>query len=286
MKVCLYWLAVSLFLISNITFSDSGLLTNSSVTHGKPNHSCPQFQIYGYPSTTDIKILRRSFYTCRVGYAALYDPAERTPLWVAEHVKKINFSGNAERDELDFISDIDIPSGALPHPSDYAGSGFDKGHMAPAANFKSSQLAMNATFRFANAIPQTPQSNRGVWKQLEDATRDLAIRRGDLYVITGPIFIEPLRTKLKGRVSIPNATFKILIDPKHASMTGFVIPNTSSPGKNFRIYQVKVREIEKLTGLNFNPNLPRAIADKMEAVNGGDWPMPSYKPRLTQPSLH
>lgn len=274
MEVRLYWLALSLFLISNIAFSDSGLPNIPSVTHGKPNLNCPQFQIYGYPLTTDAKILRRSFYACRIGYAALYDPAERTPLWVAEHVKKINFSGNAERDELDFIPDNDIPSGALPRPSDYAGSGFDKGHMAPAANFKSSQVAMNSTFRFANAVPQTPQSNRGLWKQLEDATRELAIRRDGLYVVTGPIFIGSKRAKLRGRVSIPNATFKILIDPKHSSMTGFVIPNNSSPGKDFRIYQVKVREIERLTGLNFNPNLSRTLADKLEAINGGDWPMP------------
>lgn len=83
--------------------------------------------------------------------------------------------------------------------------------------------------------------------------------------------------KLKGRISIPNAVFKILIDPKQATMTGFVIPNNSALGKDFRIYQVKVREVEKLTGLDFNPRLTRALADKMEAVNGGDWVMPSGK---------
>jgi len=61
-------------------------------------------------------------------------------------------------------------------------------------------------------------------------------------------------------------------------MTGFFVPNNTSVGKDFRIYQVKVRTIEKLTGLNFNPNLSRALADKMEAENG-DWVMPSEKAR-------
>lgn len=274
MKLFLYWLAVSLLLISSTTFSDSSLPPKTSVTQGRPNKNCPQFQIYGYPSTTDTKILRRGFYTCRIGYAALYDPAERTPLWVSEHVRRINFSGNAERDQLDFIQDTDIPVDALPRNSDYVGSGFDKGHMAPAADFKSSQLAMNATFRFANAVPQTPESNRGVWKQLEDATRELAIRRGDLYVITGPVFLKSPRVKLKNRVSIPDATYKIIVDPKRQTMTAFVVPNNSLIGQSFRIYQVKVREVEKLTGLNFNPDLPRNLADEMEAVKGGDWPMP------------
>lgn len=140
--------------VSTETFAQRG-----TVTQGKPNPNCTQFQVYGYPATSDTKILRRGFYTCRIGYAALYDPAERTPLWVAEHVMPTNFAGAAERDQLDFIPDPDIPFGALPFQADYERSGFDKGHMAPAANFRSSQLAMNATFRFANAIPQTPQSN-------------------------------------------------------------------------------------------------------------------------------
>lgn len=285
MELQLRFLLLNLALFSGISFADVFTQGVPSVTQGKPNIKCPQFQTYGYPVTTNSKILRRGFYTCRIGYAALYDPAERTPLWVAEHVRKSNFSGNAERDELDFVPDFDIPSGAMANSLDYASSGFDKGHMAPAANFKSSQVAMNATFRFANAVPQTPQSNRGVWKKLEDATRELAIRRGELYVITGPIFFGSTRTKLNHRVSIPNATYKVIVDPRRNSMTGFVVPNNSTPGKNFRIYQVKVREIEKLTGLNFNPNLPRAMADKMEAVDGGDWPMPGDKTWLKQYSM-
>lgn len=273
MELCGRWIALSLLLLPSFAIADTVSQT-TSVTKGKPNLNCPQFQIYGYPSSSSTKMVQRGFYTCRIGYAALYDPAEGTPLWVAEHVSRINFSGNAERDQIDFILDPDIPSGAMPRPSDYENSGYDKGHMAPAANFKSSQRAMNATFRFANAVPQTPQSNRGVWKQLEDATRELAVRRGGLYVISGPIFSSKIRTKLNDRVSVPNATFKILIDAKRGSMTGFVVPNTSSPSRDFRVYQVKVRDVERLTGLNFNPQLSRSLADRMEVLNSGDWPMP------------
>jgi endonuclease G len=280
MELHLRWLVGSLFFLASYVLADTSVKAPSSVTQGRPNPNCPQFQIYGYPSIADPKILRRGFYTCRIGYAGLYDPAERIPLWVAEQVKKSNFSGNAERDQLDFFQDTDIPVDALPRASDYAGSGFDKGHMAPAANFKSSQVEMNATFRFANAVPQTPESNRGVWKQLEDATRELAIRRGDLYVVTGPVFLQSPRVKLKNRISIPDATYKIIVDPKRQMMTGFVIPNNSSLGQNFRSYQVKVREIERLTGLNFNPDLPRKLADEMEAVQGGDWPMPNDRKKL------
>lgn len=79
-------------------------------------------------------------------------------MWVAERLTNSNFASNAERDQLDVIPDPDIPYGALPFNSDYEGLGYDKWYMAPAADFKSSQAAMNATFRFGNVVPQTPQS--------------------------------------------------------------------------------------------------------------------------------
>jgi endonuclease G, mitochondrial len=279
-KFCIRLLLV-LFLSSNCVqakgpakLADFGISNGSSVTQGTPNTQCPQFQGFGYPTASDTKILRRAFYTCRIGYAGLYDPAGRTPLWIAEHLVKSDLVGNANRDGLDFIADPDIPSGALPKSDDYANSGFDKGHMAPAADFKNSQAGMIASFQFSNAVPQTPQSNRHIWKDLEESTRELASRRGELYVITGPIYSTIPRVQLKGRVSIPDATYKILIDPKTKSMTGFVVPNTSTPGKDLRIYQVKVREIEKLTGLNFNPDLSQVEADKLESITGGDWVIP------------
>lgn len=231
------------------------LTQGNSITQGTPNKNCPQFQFFGYPAIDDAKILRRAFYTCRLGYAGLYDPAERTPLWIAEHITKSNILGDADRDNMDFVADPDMPTGAMPTSSDYSKSGYDKGHMAPAADFKYSYAAMLATFQFSNAVPQTPESNRHIWKDLEESTRELANRRGELFVVTGPIFTTMPHAKLKERVSIPDATYKILIDPAARSMTGFVVPNSSNPGKDFRIYQVKVREVERLTGMNFNSQL-------------------------------
>lgn len=253
---------------------DLAISEGASVTQGTPNTNCPQFQVFGYPTTSDPKVLRRAFYTCRIGYAGLYDPFERTPLWIAEQLVKNNLAGDADREGMDFIADPDIPAGAMPKPADYSKSGYDKGHMAPAADFKQSMTAMNATFQFANAVPQTPESNRHIWKDLEESTRELASRRGELYVVTGPIYSTTPRNQLKGRVSIPDATYKILIDPKAKSMTGFVVPNTNNPGKDFRAYQVNVREIEKLSGLNFNSQLTQVEADRLEVATGGDWIMP------------
>lgn len=134
------WFGGLLFFLSSLVLADTYVTTQktTSVTSGQPNPNCPQFQAFGYPSTNNPKILRRGFYTCRIGYAALYDPAEKTPLWVAQRLTKSSFAANAERGQLDFIPDPDIPYGAMPFDSDYEGSGYDKGHMAPAGDFKSS----------------------------------------------------------------------------------------------------------------------------------------------------
>jgi endonuclease G len=186
---------------------------------------------------------------------------------------KEKLDGTADRSGLDFSADPDIPVGALPKSNVYSSSGYDKGHMAPAGDFKSSQTAMVQTFQFGNAVPQTPENNRHLWKALEETTREMANRRGELYVITGPIFSNLKRNKIKNSVSIPDSIYKILIDPEAKMMTGFVIPNIASLGRDFGEYQVSVRTIENLTGLDFNPKLNRSESDKLEA-GGSNWLIP------------
>lgn len=255
---------------------DFEISTSHSVTKGYQNSNCPQFQAYGYPVSKDENIVKRSYFTCRLGYAGQFDPSEKTPLWSAEHITAENTQGQASRDDLDFIPDPEIPTNLSAFDKDYSRSGYQKGHMAPAADFKYNQLAMNETFFYSNAVPQAPQHNMHIWNYLEAATRELANRRGELYVITGPIYSSNPHLKLKNNVSIPDAIFKVLVDPKTKSMTAFIIPNNDNVGEDYNPYQVTVREVEKVSGLNFNPSLSRSESDKLE-VSGGDWIMP--KPR-------
>jgi len=76
--------------------------------------------------------------------------------------------GEASRKSDNFINDTKIP---MLTNKDYAGSGYDKGHLVPAEDFAYDDSLQNLTFRFYNCIPQTPNLNRGKWKGIESKTR-------------------------------------------------------------------------------------------------------------------
>ncbi len=254
-----------------------------SVVHGQQNPNCPQFQVFGFPVPKTEGVLERSYSTCRIGYAGLYDPEIKTPLWVAERISRNDLKGLAKREGLDFEDDPQIPS--IDGTEHYKRSGFDKGHLAPAADFRWSQEAMRQSFLFSNAVPQNPTHNRKIWAYLESMVREMAARRGTLVVVTGPVFTQPVSWLRFGRVSqthrldaipVPANLFKVIVDPASRDMTAFVIPNDDQRGEDPRLYQVSVREVERLTGLDFNPVLPRAEADRLEA-NGQAWVLPKFR---------
>ena len=190
-----------------------------SVAQGHSNTDCPQFQAYGYPQTTDERIRHRAFYACRPGYAGMYDPAEKTSLWIAERLSSSAISGRASRKGIDFDEDPQIPSGANARLEDYRGSGYDKGHLAPAGDYRANQALMNQTFLLSNAVPQNPDHNRGIWANLEASIREMTARRGDLYVITGPVYTNPRRSKIGRGVSVPDALYKVVVDVGRHEMT-------------------------------------------------------------------
>jgi DNA/RNA endonuclease G (NUC1) len=95
----------------------------------------------------------------------MYDAEVKTPLWVAERIKRDDLKGVAKRDGLDFQDDPQVPP--LDGGNQYKRSGFDKGHLAPAADFRWSQEAMNQSFIFSNAVPQNPTHNQKIWGNLE-----------------------------------------------------------------------------------------------------------------------
>ncbi len=202
----------------------------------KTPNTCPEHYPFGQPTTTDEKVLRRSFYTCRVGYATQFDPATKTPLWVAEVLKIENLKSSvASRENESFVPDPNIPNPAQASQKDYHASGYDQGHMAPAADMKFNALAMTQSFYYSNIVPQVGNNmNRGIWQELEKKTRSLAIRNDGAYVVTGPIFEENRGTIGHSKVSIPSHLFKIIYFPKQKEIIAFLMPNAPLP-KTFKL---------------------------------------------------
>ncbi len=135
--------------------------------------------------------------------------------------------------------------------SDYRGSGYDRGHMAPAADFRYSAEAMSSSFLLSNMVPQYHNANAGVWSAIESFAREKAGSLGRVTVISGPIVSINGETIGNG-VCVPTHTFKVIIEPS-GQTTAFVVPNTKdASAQPPYTYEVPVSEVEQLSHIPFN----------------------------------
>lgn len=227
--------------------------------HATSLRNCGEYTKLGIPGN-DGELL------CRKGYALAYDPARKTPFWVAEHLTKERVSAVLARSN-DFRPDPDLEPEQRAELSDYAASGYDRGHMAPAGDMRWDEQAMSESFYLSNMSPQVGAGmNRGIWKQLEQNVRDWASSRGEVYVYTGPIYPERglVKTIGKGKVAVPTHFYKIIYDPARAECIAFIMPNMKLKTSAMASYIVTVRDIEEKTGLNFLSKLKKRIQDVVE----------------------
>lgn len=212
------------------------------------------------------KILKRSNYTVS------FNRNWNLPNWVAWELNKDETRGKNNRNE-EFTSDPDLPKDNQVESWDYSGSGYDRGHMCPAGDNHFDAKAMNESFYMSNICPQDHELNKGKWNDLEIACRRWANRYGELYIVCGPI-IDKRNGKRIGKeheVIVPEKFFKVVLitSTKPVRAIGYIFENNSSE----RPYKVHtVDEIEKITGMDFFPNLPDNIEDMVESrYETSDW---------------
>jgi endonuclease G len=189
---------------------------------------------------------------CYLEFAVTYSGSTRTPLWSAEHLTVRQLRTSVPRKDA-FHIETALPVTVQAKPADYAKSGYDMGHMTP-ANDASTAESEWQTFSLANMVPQFPRLNRGIWAKIEKATRSLAVRDGELFVVTGPVFgkSSPL---INGRVAIPKQTFKAIYDPSSQQASAYVADNDKS--RTLRAMSIKA--LAKLVGIDVFPSLSAAI---------------------------
>ncbi len=107
------------------------------------------------------------------------------------------------------------------------------------------------SFTLANMVPQDSMNNRGVWEQIESAVRRMAVQRGDLYVITGPLFIGSSVQQLNGRVLVPTHIYKLVYDLKRNEGAAYLVKNVDTKD----VQQLTIEEIGKLSGFDFLPTI-------------------------------
>ena len=208
----------------------------------------------------------------RPGYALGYIEYHEQPAWVVYRLTKEQALTKAAKRGNDFKEDPDIPTGSATL-ADYRRSGYDRGHLAPAADMAYSFKTMGDSFFMSNMSPQKPQFNRGVWKDLEAQVRSFAISEHDVYIVTGPILPKTKAVTIgSNKVTVPTHYYKVVYDrTPPEKMIGFILPNDGSD-KPLQDFAVTVDAVEAATGLNFFSVIPQPRQEQLEStISVKDW---------------
>ncbi|MDN3397860.1 DNA/RNA non-specific endonuclease [Psychrobacter sp. APC 3426] len=213
---------------------------------------CSQ-SFYGgiYPEFTNTKLSNNTQALCMDGFAVMYSGVSRTPLWSAEYLDRKRLRQAKEIDREDsFHEESRLPKSARASLSDYSGSGYDRGHLAPNANMATRSQQYDS-FSLANIAPQSPRNNRYIWRNIESATRYLTQQYGEVYTITGVAFTGKKTKQLAKRVLVPSHFFKAVYIPATNQAGVYYAPNDESE----RIDVISLDELTAEIGIDVLPVL-------------------------------
>lgn len=199
-------------------------------------------------------------------YMVGYSEKLKNPLWVTYKVtdQKVSYGKRPG-----FSADWRSLSGIT--TSDYTGSGYDRGHLAPnyVIGSRYGVKAQTETFLMTNISPQKSNLNQKSWQRLESAAADHFTQKfSEFWVVTGPIFSEEPKLIKKASIAIPDAFYKIFIAPGNEQQAPKVLamrfPQTAKPNASLMRFVTSVDKIEAETGLDFFTQLPDDIENKIE----------------------
>lgn len=235
---------------------------------------CSQ-SFYGgvYPEFTNTKLDKKTQALCMDGFAVMYSGVSRTPLWSAEHLdrRRLQQAKTIDREDS-FHEESRLPKSMRASLSDYSGSGYDRGHLAPNANMATRSQQYDS-FSLANIAPQSPRNNRYIWRNIESATRYLTQQYGEVYTITGVAFTGKKTKQLTERVLVPSHFFKAVYIPATNQAGVYYAPNDESE----RIEVISLDELTAKVGIDVLPVLDRqtkaqAFALPLKAGESADLP--------------
>jgi endonuclease G len=208
----------------------------------------------------------------RCGYTVSYNQKLKLPNWVFWHLTKERADGDVKRPGNAWQEDMDVPEPRA-NSDDYRGSGWSRGHMCPAGDNKWDTEAMSESNLLSNMCPQHASLNSGLWNVIERDCRKWAVKYGEVYIVSGPVFMKKKHETIgSNKVVVPEAFFKVVLcltgKPK---ALGVVVRNTEGTKKK-DLYYNSIDEVERITGYDFFPALPDDIENKIEAkANIRDW---------------
>jgi endonuclease G, mitochondrial len=215
-------------------------------------------------SKSNVEIVRHTAFI--LSYQEEYELAS----WVLHKLVKEAAYGREQRSN-EFIPDPKVESGSAV-TQDYSRSGYDRGHLCPAGDFRHDKELQDETFYMSNMAPQAPDFNRGIWNDLENKVRSWVKKRGELIIVTGPILRKNLPTIGRmNQIAVPEKFYKIIYDPAREEAIAFLFPNEGSV-ELVKSFTISIDELEVMTGIDFFEKLPDLLERKIESDNNiNDW---------------
>lgn len=250
------------------------IICSLSFAHADDLTQCTE-SFYGgvYPEFINPKLSADTQPLCMDGFAVMYSGVSRTPLWSAEYLtrKRLQQAKQIDREDS-FHEESRLPESMRATLSDYSGSGYDRGHLAPNADMATRSQQYDS-FSLANIAPQSPRNNRYIWRNIEAATRYLTQQYGEVYTVTGVAFTGKKTKQLAGRVLVPSHFFKAVYIPAINQAGVYYAPNDESE----RIEIISVDELAAHTGIDVLPVLDpqtkaQALALPLTASEGLETP--------------
>lgn len=193
-----------------------------------------------------------------------FNPELHIPNWVSWELLGTETSGEEERADK-FTTDTNVDGCAT--TNDYRGSGYDRGHIAPAADMRWNQTAMQQSFMMTNIAPQLHSLNGGAWKKLEEKCRIWAQVDSAIIIIAGPVTTDPIDEYIgETQVAVPQRFFKVIASPwaNPPRGIGFIMPNGKVKG-GMQAAAVTIDDVEAATGHDFFSQLPDSIEQMIES---------------------
>ena len=223
------------------------LLASAPVVAG----GCPAHYMDGrLPEIRNQKLAAATRELCFEVFGVMHSGVTRTPLWSAEHLRADSVeAAHVLPRENSFHAEPQLPTSQRAELSDYARSGFDRGHMSPNGDMPDLQ-SQHESFTLANMVPQDADINRHVWAAIEAVVRKMAKQEGALYVITGPAFIGDSLRKV-GNVMVPSHVYKLVYSPRQHAGAAWFIENRP----NAQYQAISIAQLEQAIGIDLLPSL-------------------------------
>ena len=212
-------------------------------------------------------VVSHSYYT--LSYSEEHEQAE----WVYYTLNSNQLNSAVERTD-NFRPDPKVRTSSA-QLYDYKGSGYDRGHLAPAADMKYNSSSMSESFFMSNMSPQSASFNRGIWRKIEKQFRDWSYKYGELVIITGPVLKgENYGSIGYNKVTIPTWYYKVAIDPSNYDRNLAILIENKGSSASIKSFVVTIDYLEEFSGLNFFHSLPDEVEESFESsthINLWDW---------------